>query len=472
MINNLKYYKKIWLQKRMDRIALYISILLFSLSNLGFFKMIFNICGLGDYSTIVSVFLFCILDIILLVNYLFTLNYSNIKSLYILIMTNIIYCFPNFVKLDIYLIIQYIVFVLPFTLVIGFIYNKNAISIFFNYTEKLSKYIFFLAIIYTIILFSGNFTYNGYVRLDVFSYGDIAYALLPFLISDLMYFIDTKKKIILFRCVFYFVVIIYTGTRSAIMCCALAYIICLFIFFTKSNKSKKEVMNIMLRIVIICLILFGLINAFLPEGSRLNVVKDNFIYELGNKNKLYVYDVINKQTKDINSVFEYNIVNNSYTKDETEKILHDDIKNKTGKYIIVEDNKNNEAEQFTYKYNRPNLWNTAFKEFLKHPVFGNGIFHYQSKYVGTFPHNLVLEIMADFGLIGLFVIIWFIYGIIQNLFKSIKRGNNSDWKLYVFILSYFPQYILYTTLYNNGIFIFSILALVYSILINKKKGIL
>ena len=193
---------------------------------------------------------------------------------------------------------------------------------------------------------------------------------------------------------------------------------------------------------------------------------------LGNKNKLYVYDVINKQTKDINSVFEYNIVNNSYTKDETEKILHDDIKNKTGKYIIVEDNKNNEAEQFTYKYNRPNLWNTAFKEFLKHPVFGNGIFHYQSKYVGTFPHNLVLEIMADFGLIGLFVIIWFIYGIIQNLFKSIKRGNNSDWKLYVFILSYFPQYILYTTLYNNGIFIFSILALVYSILINKKKGIL
>ena len=74
-------------------------------------------------------------------------------------------------------------------------------------------------------------------------------------------------------------------------------------------------MNIMLRIVIICLILFGLINAFLPEGSRLNVVKDNFIYELGNKNKLYVYDVINKQTKDINSVFEYNIVNNSYTKD-------------------------------------------------------------------------------------------------------------------------------------------------------------
>ncbi len=106
--------------------------------------MIFNICGLGDYSTIVSVFLFCILDIILLVNYLFTLNYSNIKSLYILIMINIIYCFPNFVKLDIYLIIQYIVFVLPFTLVIGFIYNKNAISIFFNYTEKLSKYIFFL----------------------------------------------------------------------------------------------------------------------------------------------------------------------------------------------------------------------------------------------------------------------------------------------------------------------------------------
>ncbi len=38
MINNLKYYKKIWLQKRMDRIALYISILLFSLSNLGFLK--------------------------------------------------------------------------------------------------------------------------------------------------------------------------------------------------------------------------------------------------------------------------------------------------------------------------------------------------------------------------------------------------------------------------------------------------
>lgn len=49
------------------------------------------------------------------------------------------------------------------------------------------------------------------------------------------------------------------------------------------------------------------------------------------------------------------------------------------------------------------LYKLSFSEFQKHLIIGNGSFSFQTQY-GTYPHNIFLELAADFGLVGVFLL--------------------------------------------------------------------
>lgn len=79
---------------------------------------------------------------------------------------------------------------------------------------------------------------------------------------------------------------------------------------------------------------------------------------------------------------------------------------------------------------RKMFYNTAIDNFYSSPLFGNGIGSY-SKHFETYsyPHNIILEIMNDFGLIGLIISIIFLF----LLFKKVRWILKHDYRLHLIV---------------------------------------
>ena len=101
--------------------------------------------------------------------------------------------------------------------------------------------------------------------------------------------------------------------------------------------------------------------------------------------------------------------------------------------------------------NRDYLWGTAIAEFKKHPITGNGIRYFKNKYTGYFPHNIFLEAMADFGIIGLIVITALgAFCFFKGMVYYFKEKNTNVMNMLLLLFSQFPGYVLYTTMYSNA----------------------
>ena len=107
-----------------------------------------------------------------------------------------------------------------------------------------------------------------------------------------------------------------------------------------------------------------------------------------------------------------------------------------------------------------NLLTSVVCAFKKNILIGNGPLSFQNKYVGTYPHNIILEVMCDFGLVGVTVIIYILVIAIKQFLKSISDFKNNKWKIYVFVSAYLPQFLLYTTFYLNGILLFCFMTII------------
>lgn len=448
-------------EKNFENIGIYASIIMFSMSNLGFIRMILAYLGVEKNITIVATVIFCGLDICIFAMYMCSMQSVNFKkNSVVLLMINFICILPYLIEGLWYNCAQYIVFAIPFSLTAAYIYNKQCYNKYFEYYSNVSKFVIIIPVLYIAIIFSGKAVVNGVTTINEFSYGDFAYAFLPFMTADLVNFITDRKKKNLIRSCVYYIAIIYTGTRSAIICGLFAILILIALYIKKSNLSLKVLIKYaLISTGIICAALIFIFLAA-PEGSRLNVVKGDFLYEFHKNSGLVVYDVKGKNYDYIENVFRKNIVSSTLTKEETEAILKDDIKKGTGKYIIVDDDVREEAMQYELRYNRSNLWKAAFDEFKKNILIGNGPLSFQNKYVGTYPHNIILEVMCDFGLVGVTVIIYILVIAIKQFLKSISDFKNNKWKIYVFVSAYLPQFLLYTTFYLNGILLFCFMTII------------
>lgn len=73
------------------------------------------------------------------------------------------------------------------------------------------------------------------------------------------------------------------------------------------------------------------------------------------------------------------------------------------------------------------FYKKAIDTFLNSPIFGNGIGAYANIFgIYVYPHNIILEILNDFGILGLIVFLVFIIKAFKNLAKMLKQDKNEQ----------------------------------------------
>jgi len=73
------------------------------------------------------------------------------------------------------------------------------------------------------------------------------------------------------------------------------------------------------------------------------------------------------------------------------------------------------------------MWEEGIKDFKENPIFGIGF----GNSVGGlgFPHNIIIEIGVEFGILGLFLFLTLCYLTIEKAIKFIRDENNRDLNL-------------------------------------------
>lgn len=498
--------------QKANMMAYYIMSCLFFFGNIKFIKMVLTYLGVTTGITIIASAIFAILEAVVLYCFLYrVVSQKKWGMLALVIVINVIYGMPYVITGMIYELIQFCVFMAPFTVAAYLIiFDENGISRFFAAMANISRFGVWVFLAYIVVLFVSEPGEYGLVEIKEMSYGDIAYAALPFLLTDLeVYFIEEnrKKRIFAgFRVLVYLSVLIYTGTRSAMVCMGAIFALQLLRNFRNILKMGTRRIAAALCSVVLCL---GFCLMVIPAGARLNVIRGHLLHELMGNNigsifdnlpessepivtetqptepevvpepgfvpdfssypLSYVYNVSVGQYVDISEAFEYYILNSNNTISQTEEVLQRDIINQTGQYMVVNPGYIAEAVEYHLPINsRVYLWSTAWNEFRSAPLTGHGALYYQQKYEGYFPHNVILEIMVDHGLVGMLLIgalVLFTY--FYAIILAVKTSDRLLGELLALITAYVPMHLLYHSLYSNGIFIFTVCVLLF-IVINKK----
>lgn len=164
-----------------------------------------------------------------------------------------------------------------------------------------------------------------------------AYYLLPFAIISIYSVMSAFSLIALLRAVLSVITIALTGTRGPFVCLAISIV--LFIFFCQKNQSKK----IFWTIAVIAMIFFFFSNAFINLLEKAN----DFLLKNNIENRII------------------------------SKILEEDLLNDSG---------------------RDNITLVLQNAIWEKPLFGYGIMG-DRVLTGTYAHNLLNELMIDFGVV-------------------------------------------------------------------------
>ena len=474
--------------RQQKRVAIYLCCILFLTSNLNLMKTVLEVLNISEsFATYISIILSMALCLFIFAIFICgIISDKNTNALIIFVILNFIYMLPYIVHMDFIGIIKYSCFILPFScLGILLVTNINGQFLFMNFFLRLNNFALGIAIIYIIYLFFAEDNYVGYL-----SYGDIAYIFLPFLVANIYSTFQMNQRWInrIISCVVYIITILYTGTRSA-MLCIVFLLIGELIYLTTIKKMKiKDLLKSSFTILLVLCVCAVLVTTNLtPKASRLNVFKDNIIYENENTENIKKEEFVAQQEdpdtrqegSDIKQE-EHNVQQeepdiqqeelNSYNLKEQfiELIVKEDYSAKEAEEIINSEAKDI-GENFYIEYNRITLWTIAIEELKAYPLFGGGLNNFERK-VGMTAHNVILEAFADFGLIGGTIFtggIAFLF--IYNFFIIKKNTNRNFYYILLFIFSFIPFHLLFTGLYFNGRLIFSVSFLLMNYVTDHKE---
>lgn len=463
--------KREWLT---PTVAYLIAASMFFLRQINFFNMVFYYLGLDSIKTVLSTGLYCLLDLYLGLYFLKVLrNHFNGFAVAAMAVVGVLGGVPYLLQGRFEGLLQYVIFVIPFLLICYLcIFDEDGLPRFFRSLDQFSWFAAVMAVVYVVLLFAVADEATGAITIVGMHYGDIAYALTPFYIYTMMLTLHRTTWKELLRLVIFFVAICYTGTRSALIIMFFSIIVYVVLFLLVRGFHR----NLLLKGVALVLggvVLFTLCSKIVPSSSRLTVAQDG-IYEIHEQeaanaddtNKVFNVDTQEYQT--VNLVYIHYLVESDLPRLETEKLLHDDIVHQTGKYIVVTDSQAEELSTFTLHMNRIVLWSSAFQEFLKAPIFGNGSLYYQAKY-NYFPHNIILELLCDYGVVGtlLFVLLvcWITIRALVYVHKRYRAQAKQDVIGYlsaiVLGLSFAPMHLLYTGFYSNTMLVFLVMILIF-----------
>lgn len=437
---------------------------LFISPNLNIPESILMYCGIESHDTVrlISIGLFALMDLIL--GILFLISKPGKREYLIFAIFNVIYMFPLLLRFNVTEVMQYILFVVPVTIFALKLSKDDEIKESFLMGLRFAtKVLFVLAIAYIILQYvSTNRDYKGVVIINNMTYGDMGYLFLTgFVISAF----DCKEKRIisgLLEMAAFSLAVFYSGCRSAILCAVFTVILWIVLAFLDSNTSSEDKKRFALEIMVIVITLIAGI-LVIPPGSRLNYLNidisdSNFsikdiIFETkeDNNNDITVIYAPTKEEMLISELYEKEAIKRDNVFSETVYALRDDVISNRNEYIILKSEEDRSfAEQYRPLFHRTFLWRSAIEEFKKHPLIGNGPCYFKNKYDGFFPHNILLESMTDFGVIGLVIVVAAgVYCFIKGLQYFRKKDNKYGFLFMILLFSHIPRYLLYTTLYSN-----------------------
>lgn len=402
-----------------------------------------------------------------------TMRYT-IKTKAVLIFILCIFIFPevynclvnNFNSESIVLFIRFIVFVLPCYFIAVSIFEKSSkIDIDFIRGYKWIAVLLTPFFIYYFIRMTfpvdpiKNYSDFGYLN-----YMSMAYFILPIFLGAMIEFLLLAKTRIdkifsAYGSVISLICIICTGTRGVIIVTICASLLVLLYSLIYTRKSAKKVL-----VFTVFVILINLFAQYIwqPTGSRLGkqFINDakyatlaeeyqeaGFLMEINaRENRSPAFN----KAQDI--IYRYAVNNDkAYEKSVEEALLYierGDIEHIYSGNIskdVLNELVSLEKEDMTVLSRMP-LMKMAWLEFDKSKAFGHGCYYYINKY-GTYPHNAILELLCDTGIVGTCI---FVFGIIYILF-AIRRHLKLNFiaAIIIFALSYTPSYMLSGSVYMD-----------------------
>lgn len=440
-----------------------IGVFLFISPNLNILESIFTYCGIEshDIVRIISIIIFAVIDVILA--FMFLKAKPSLKMYLILIIFNAIYILPQVINHDGTAMMQYCLFIAPITLFAIMLSKDYDIkNLFMRYMGFAAKLIILVAIIYILLLYFGtNRDEKGMLIIENMTYGDMAYLFVPGFIITIIEMVEKNKIINFAGIVILSVALVFAGARSAILCAVCGIILYWGLLLLGKAPNEKHIRMLIVTLLTLASMFGGMF--ILPDGSRFEVLdievdatdlSENIIFERKEYNSKAV-NVIYAPTgeeRKLRDIYIDEILNNDRPKAETEYYLRKDVADNNQEYIILIDEADREAaEVYHIRMNRDYLWAAAIAEFKKSPLIGNGALYYKNKYDKFFPHNIFLEAMVDFGVVGLIILTALgIYCFVRGLKYYFKEKDTMLLQLIVLLYSLLPSYVLYTTMYSNA----------------------
>lgn len=436
---------------------------LFISPNLNLIECILTYCGIENHDMLrlTAVIIFAVLDLLLVMAFL--KSRPSPKMYLIIVIFNAIYILPQVINKDATAMLQYCLFVVP-TSVLGIMLSKDdeIKECFFKYLCAINKLLMIFALVYIILQYVGtNRDEYGMLIIANMTYGDIAYLFVPGFVVSLIEIVENRNILDFLGIVLYSLALVFAGARSAILCVICAVMIYwILLIFSKSEKIKF-IRMLMVTVLAVAAILTAMY--ILPAGSRFDVLNieikneqfsENIIFESrgSSAKKTKVIYVPTGEEMSLYDLYFKVVTESDMSKRETELILRDDARNYKEQYIkLLNEDDWKLAEGYALGMNRTFLWKAAIAEFKKSPLTGNGVLYYKNKYSGYFPHNIFLEAMADFGVIGLILITALgAFCFFKGMFFYLKNKNPNVLIMLLLLFAQFPEYVLYTTMYSNA----------------------
>ena len=317
-------------------------------------------------------------------------------------------------------LLKFILFCLP-ALFVGIIAAKwRTEGNFVAVLEKISFFVLPAALAYFMqVMFNAN-PFNFGRDLGIIGYMSVAYTLMPFLMALVIRFADNEELVIpllnrkvshprlvrLGMILVFWIALYASGTRGAMVC-----VICFLVFllFFKLLRREKVKPALLVSGVMVAVLVFNLF-IFAPAGMRWLGRTDMFL------NGLLSGELVT-------SPEDGNIEDN----------LDD--------YINMDPNDPGYSEDTGIQghgiTSRGTLFKLAIKEFLHAPLLGMGPGEFSVKY-NMFPHNVILELLAETGIVGAALLLSVVVYALVKLFIAALKDKKALY-VFLFFLTYAVQ---------------------------------
>ena len=303
--------------------------------------------------------------------------------------------------------------------------------VFFPTLESFSFLAFPAALMYANSVVFNCLPWNYGADLGILNYMTLAYTFMPFLLAHLVCFCEKadwntpfSRKAVrrpqLLRGVFiavYWVAIVASATRGVYVCVAGFCVLLVLSKVIGRETSAKPIFLVSLSMA--ALLLFNVF-IYAPPGmyrlSRVNIFLDGL-----KEGQLIT-------TEEDAAVS--NLIDELVQADGNQQVT-----NRPGTDSADPTEPQNDiASENLQIGSRGTLFKLSIKEFLKEPVFGMGASGYMLKY-GLYPHNVILELLCETGLVGTLVLMpILLYAVIRIFLAS--RKQKEDLYLFLFFVAY------------------------------------